>query len=305
MADINISFIISLMIIGLGYISKKTKIVKESDGEGIARIIFNFTLPALVLTAFSNVKIDVSLLLLPVINILFALFMTFIGMFLFKNMNIRDKGMSIMLIAGFNIGLFAYPIIEMIWGNEGLKYFGMFDVGNAFIVFGTNYIIANIYSNSMGEKIDYKKILKKVFTSIPFLTYILALFMAVFQLSLPGILKNMVLIISKANMPLSLILLGIYLTFNLNKENIKKMLKILMIRYGFGIVFGVLMFLIFPFGELFRITLLLGLIMPISLAVIPYSVEFNYDKSFVGTINTFTIIISFLLIWLGTFYITS
>ena len=40
-----------------------------------------------------------------------------------------------MIVPGFNIGLFAYPLVEGIWGQEGIKYFGMFDMGNAFIVF--------------------------------------------------------------------------------------------------------------------------------------------------------------------------
>lgn len=302
MTSINMSFLVSLIIIVLGYFSKKVGLLKKTDGEAISRIIFNFTLPAVVLSAFSKMKIDYSLLLLPFINIVFGLFMTGLAFFLFRNVEYKDKGMSIMLISGFNIGLFAYPIVEMLWGIDGLKHFGMFDIGNAFIVFGTNYLFANIYSsNSYTKKIDYKKVIGRVFKSIPFLSYIIALIIAITHFSLPNIFNDLINIIAKANMPLSLILLGVFLSFNFDKEKIMKMTRLLFIRYSIGICIGVLLYIILPFGELFKIALLIGLSLPISVAVIPYSVEFGYDRKFVGTINTLTILISFVLMWIFTF----
>ncbi len=54
--------------------------------------------------------------------------------------------MLTMMIPGFNIGMFAYPLVEGIWGKEGLKYFGMFDVGNAFVIFVLCYMIGSYYS---------------------------------------------------------------------------------------------------------------------------------------------------------------
>ena len=57
---------------------------------------------------------------------------------------------------GFNIRLFAYPLVEAIWGLEGLKYFGMFDMGNSIIVFGVCYIFTSVYS-AEGVGINYDK----------------------------------------------------------------------------------------------------------------------------------------------------
>ncbi|MBN2544146.1 MAG: AEC family transporter [Spirochaetes bacterium] len=300
MTNINLSFLISLIIIALGFTAKKTGIVKETDGEGISRIVFNFTLPAVVISTFGNIKIDYSILFLPLICVLYGLLMTFLALFVFRKMQKKEKGTLVMLSAAFNIGLFAYPLVEMIWGQEGLKHFGMFDMGNAFIVFGSNFIIASIFAQ--GEaKIDFKKLVLKVLSSIPFLAYIMSLTLAILQVPIPAFFLDITKVIAKANMPLCLLLLGIYLSFDFDKSTLKKMISVILMRYSIGIITGIIMFFFMPFDPLFKITLLLGFSLPVSLAVLPYSVEFGYDSKFIGTVSNATIIISFILMWTAVF----
>jgi hypothetical protein len=296
MNTINSQFAMSLSIILLGYFLKKMGILKESDGEVISRLIFNVTLPAIVINVFSTMYIDKTLLLIPVICLVFGLMMTVVGLIVFKGESRRQKGMLTMMVPSFNIGLFAYPLVESIWGTEGLRYFGMFDMGNAFIVFAVCYIIASIYSSNEGE-ICYKNILSKVLKSIPFLTYIVTLTINLLGLSIPKPIIEMTGIISKANMPLALLVLGLYLSFSFKKEYLKNMAKIIALRYIIGLGVGILLYTFVPLDPMFKKTMLIGFILPISLTVIPYSVEFGYDTRFVGTVNNLTIIISFLLMW--------
>ena len=49
MGGFNEQFLISIVIIMLGYLLKRVKLVKEQDGEAVARIIFNLTLPCLII----------------------------------------------------------------------------------------------------------------------------------------------------------------------------------------------------------------------------------------------------------------
>jgi predicted permease len=296
MNTINSQFAMSLSIILLGYFLKKMGILKESDGEVISRLIFNVTLPAIVITVFSTMYIDKTLLLIPIICFVFGLMMTVVGLIVFKGESRRQKGMLTMMVPSFNIGLFAYPLVESIWGTEGLRYFGMFDMGNAFIVFAVCYIIASIYSGNEGE-INYKNILSKVLKSIPFLTYIITLTINLLGLSIPKPIIEMTGILSKANMPLALLVLGLYLSFSFKKEYLKNMAKIIALRYIIGLGVGILLYIFVPLDPMFKKTMLIGFILPISLTVIPYSVEFGYDTRFVGTVNNLTIIISFLLMW--------
>ncbi len=296
MNTINSQFAISLSIILLGYFLKKMGVLKESDGEVISRLIFNVTLPSIVINVFSTMSIDKNLLLVPIISLVYGLIMAIVALIVFKGESRRKKGMLTMLVPSFNIGLFAYPLVESIWGKGGLKYFGMFDMGNSFIVFAVCYIIASIYSSSEGE-ICYKNIFSKTLHSIPFLTYIITLTINLLGLSIPKPIIEITEILSKANMPLALLVLGLYLSFSFKKAYLKNMAKIIALRYMIGLGVGILLYNLVPIDPMFKITMLIGFILPISFTVIPYSVEFGYDTRFVGTINNFTIIISFLLMW--------
>jgi len=62
-----------------------------------------------------------------------------IGFLIFKKEAPEYRGILTMGSSGYNLGLFAYPLIEGIWGWQGLTYAIMFDLGNSFINFIVNY----------------------------------------------------------------------------------------------------------------------------------------------------------------------
>lgn len=296
LTNVNSQFLLSLLIISLGYFAKRLNLVKEQDGEGISRVIFNFTLPSLVISTFSTIKVDPTLILLPFINIVYCVLAALAALFIFRKESRKNKGALSMTSAGFNIGLFAYPLVESLWGVEGLKYFGMFDMGNALIVFGLCFFLASYYSSNEG-KVDFKEMLKRVTRSVPLLAYMLTLILNISGLSYPKVVIDISKILSRANMPLSLLVLGIYLSFTFEKSYWTSMLKVLLLRYGAGLIIGTVLYFLLPFEPLFRNAVLIGMVLPISMTVIPYSVQFNYDHKFVGTLTNFTIIISFILVW--------
>ncbi|MCH3965119.1 MAG: AEC family transporter [Clostridium sp.] len=296
MENVNNQFILFLLIIGLGYIFKRLNIIKESDGDGVSRIIFNITLPALIISTFNTMKLDISLIFLAVISLLFGILMCIIAIPVFKNEGKKSRGAFSMMLPGFNVGLFAYPVVEALWGYSGLKYFGMFDMGNSITMFVTCYIIANCFSAN-DKPVNIRITARKLLTSIPLMCYAITLIINICGLHYPEPVVNICKILEKGNMPLSLLLLGICLNFNIDKTYRKNILKVLSIRYICGLAIGILFFTILPFDKLFKYTVLIGLTLPVGMAVIPYAVEFNYDKRLVGTVCNISLILSFILIW--------
>lgn len=297
MNNINSQFLMSMLIIILGYICKRLKVVKQQDGEALARIVINITLPCLIVTTFSTLKIDPSLVKLTLINIVYGISITAIGLYVFRKKKRKAKGVLLMLLPTFNIGLFAYPLVQVIWGHEGVKYFGMFDVGNSLIIFGLCYIIASYFSGE-SENIDIKEIICKIFKSIPLDTYIIAVFINVLGLHFPKMFIDFCSSISKANMPMSLLLLGIYLSFKFDLSHFKDIASVLALRYIIGFTVGILFFIFSPFDKMSKYTLLIGFILPIASATIPFSIEFNYDQKLIGVLSNITILISFILVWI-------
>src|SRR5690625_6526099 len=119
-SSFNEQFIYAIVIIAIGYILKHFNIIKESDGEGLSRIIFNLTLPALIIVSFSDIHMETSLFLLVVIGFFYGLLMAILGLFIFRKESNYVKGMLVMWVLDFYIGLFVYPLVEGFWGLGGI-----------------------------------------------------------------------------------------------------------------------------------------------------------------------------------------
>ena len=302
MTDVNYIFLLSLTIITIGYILKKLNIISEKNGETIAKIVFNVTLPALILSVVSSIEITPSLGLITLISILYCIPIIILALFLFKKSPREIKGLTLMAVIGFNVGHFAYPLIQGIWSDEGLKYIAMFDIGNAIVVFVIVYILGLIFSpkNDFHDKKELVKIiLKKLLKSAPLMSYFIAIIINLFNVILPLFIVDLLDVLSRANMALTLLLLGIFLNFKFERTQWKNILKVVIIRYSFGLLVGLLLFFTLPFELLYRGILAIALILPIGLAIIPFAVEFDYtEKRFAGTLANLTIIISFILVWI-------
>ena len=103
------TFIMIIALILTGYLMKRLNYIKEAEGGVIAKLIFNLTLPSLVIVTLSSVKIEPSLMLLPVIMVIYIVIAKLIVIILFLKYNNQIRGSVGMMAAAFNIGLFAYP----------------------------------------------------------------------------------------------------------------------------------------------------------------------------------------------------
>src|SRR5699024_10737457 len=133
-----------------------------------------------------------------------------LGLFTLRKKDRQTKSMLTMLIPGFNIGFLAYPLVEGMWGQAGIKYFGMFDVGNATVVFGVMVLCGSLYASD-DANLTWGTIAKNLFGSLPLLTYIIVCSVVFMDISIPPFIVDVAQVISPANMPLSFLLLGIYL----------------------------------------------------------------------------------------------
>jgi predicted permease len=299
-ANTNITLLTSLIIILIGYFIKKYQIIQETEGKVLSKVVLYVTFPALIFDTVSELPIRYSLVLLPFIPMAFCLLLFGICYVMFRNQPAQIKGVLFMAATGFNIGLFAYPIIEAIWGKEGLQYIAMFDIGNAFVVLGLSYSLGSIFSpqrTGSGNAIDIKYMLKKLTRSVPLITYIAALLFNILGISFPLLVTNVISSVARANMAMVLLLLGIYLNFRLDKAYSKQLYAIIFIKFSLALLTGIGLFYFLPFDKLYRTIVLIGLVLPVGLTVIPFSDEFGYNTRFAGAIANYSILISFVLMW--------
>jgi malate permease and related proteins len=296
MNQANNVFLITLALVGFGYLLKRFDFLSEKDGKVLSKFLMHTTFPALMVVSMARMKLDSSLLVLPLLSVFLGSICLLMAWFVFKKYPNNVRGLLTMSVAGMNTGLFAYPIMEGIWGRDALVYAIMFDIGNTVLVFGLVYTMGSYFASQGAGSVDVKILLKKISRLPPLQGMAIGLIINVLSIQLPTIAFDFLDILAKANKPIVLLLLGIYLNFTLDKQQIWGMAKVLGIRYGYGLVAVVLLrFLMPPSVE--QSILIVCCILPIALSLLPFSDELNYDSRTAGLLVNATLLISFGLMW--------
>ena len=297
MLQANTVLFITLSLIFLGYLLKRLDIVSENDGTVLSKVLMHTTFPALMFLSMLRIHLETHLFLIPIISVALGCLMILIAWFWFSDMPNKIRGVLTMSVGSFNSGLFGFPVVEGIWGREGLVYAIMFDIGVTLTVFCMVYIIGAYFATKGEGKVEIKIILKKIARLIPFQAAIIGLTMNALGFQLPTIITDFLEILAKANKPLVLLLMGIYLNFSFEKSQLLFISKALLIRYSCGLIVAALFYFILS-PSLFRNIMMICVILPVGLTLIPFSDEFNFDTKIAGALVNISLLISFILLWL-------
>lgn len=300
MNQTNTVFITALSIILLGYFLKKKNIITEEEGKTITKLLMHTTFPALMFITFLRIHFEWNLLLLPLLSFLFSLITMANAIYFFKELPRKMKAILIMGSGGFNLGLFAYPLIEGIWGQAGMVYAAMFDFGNSFAVFGLVYGTGVFMSDKNQEvsiAVNAKQAFLKIITLLPFQAILIGVFFNLTAIPLPQILLDILEVLAKGNKVVVLLIMGIYMNFFMTKELFQKVAKVLAIRYFWGFLIGFLCFYLLPVEQLYRNVLLIVIIIPVGMTIIPFSNELGYDTEVAGMLVNVSMLISFAMMW--------
>jgi malate permease and related proteins len=294
MNQANNAFLITFSLVVFGYAIKKGGFFTEKEGRILSKFIMHTTFPTIVLLLFMRLRIEAHLFLLPLMSLLFGGTLLTIAWYVFRTYANVLRGVLIMGAGGLNTVMFALPIIEGIWGRDALPYLIMFDMGNTLVAFALIYPIGSYFS-ALGEP-NLKFVLKKIIRLPPLQGMFIGLVINILHIPIPTIATDALEIIAKANKPLVLILMGIYLNFVFEKQQFRDVSKVLMIRYTIGLsVVGLLYTFMSPCIE--RSVLIVLVVAPVGLTVLPFSDEFQYDTRIAGLMVNLSMIISFVLMW--------
>lgn len=291
-------FVMIILLIALGYFLKRINYLKATDSQVLSTLVLNVTLPSLVIVNLNSADLNMSFSILPIMMIVYGIVAKIIVIWFFRKYSNQMRGSVGMMTGSMNIGLFAYPLVNAIWLEKGMVYFGMADIGGAMIMFGLTYFVGSYFSEGE-DQFNFKFLGKKLIQSVPLVTYIVmfTLNMSNIHIWKPAI--DFFSILSKANMPLSMILLGVMLSFSIDREYLPVTIKYLCLHYGLAIVAGTLVHFFLPVSDpMIKTTLLITWLLPVGVAIIPYSIQFKYKTlPFVGMVTNLTIIISIVILY--------
>lgn len=292
-----------ILIILIGYFLKQVGIFQKSDFKIISKIVIYLTLPCSIINNFSSLDFDSSLLILILLGFLFTTTLTFIGLLISKNKNLKEKQFNMVNLSGYNIGCFTIPFAQSFLGPLSVVAICLFDTGNSVMVTGGNYIWAKTVAGDSGEENIFKYIFKMLIKSPPLVCYVVLVILQLLNLSLPSTFLNVTNIIGSSNTFMAMFMIGIGFELNLKKDQIKQVGKILSLRFCLSFFFALLVYFFIPFNAEVKFAIILALFSPIGTLATAFTEKLDGDVGLSSATNSLSILVSlfFMTILLGLY----
>lgn len=284
-----------IMIIVTGYGLKRKGFFHAKDFYLISKIVIRITLPAAIVSNFSQISMDSALLWVIPIGIGANIVMVGIGYLINARRPKSEKVFDMVNLSGYNIGNFTLPFVQSFLGPVGFAATSLFDAGNAVMCTGVTYTLASIVKGDSG-KISLSAILKRLFSSIPFDAYIIMTALAILRIPLPQVILDYAETVGKANAFLALLMLGIGFEVHMNREKINRIIKIIVIRYSMALLFALAAYFLLPLPTEVRQALAIVAFGPISSVSPAFTGTLGGDVELSSAVNSLSIVMSILLI---------
>ncbi|MBP2627063.1 MAG: transporter [Firmicutes bacterium] len=277
-------------IIILGYMLKRIGLFMPNDYKIISKIVMNLTLPAAVITGFANFQMDISLIYVVLLGFLCNVVMVSLGFWAGAN-NDDTKAFYMLNFSGYNIGCFTLPFVQNFLGPFGVVATCMFDSGNSIMCTGGTYAAAASVVG-VGEKGHGIRLIKTLFSSVPFTTYMVVLLLSLLGIHLPAAVSNLASVIAGANSFLAMLMIGMMIKIDLEPRYLKQAAFILSIRYLLAAIFAVIFYFYTPFTLEVRQVLALVIFAPISALVPVFTEKFKGNTALASFTNSISIVLS-------------
>ena len=191
----------------IGIVLKKSKIIPENFHTSLNAFVINISLSAFSLYYISKIELNSSVIY-PVLVVwigIFAAILFFAGLgkiFGWKSSLIG----ALIMCAGFgNTSFVGIPLIQAMYGEEGLKTVMLVDQPGFVALSTVGILVANFYS---GSKDSLLKHLSKILKFQPFIAFVIALLLNIFSIEIPKDFDEVLMKLGATTVPLALVSVG-------------------------------------------------------------------------------------------------
>lgn len=278
-------------IIAAGYIMGHNGKLGATPGTFLSKIVFTITLPCAVVHAFGAAEFSYGLLLLVPLGFTCAFGAYLVTLAITCRSKRGARVFYLLNSCGFNIGCFALPFVQAVFSPTMAVATCLFDAGNAFMMTGGSYALTGLLAGA--GRIDHpaRFIAKRLFSSLPFDTYLLIIVLAVLNVHLPDGLVMFTEPIANANSFLAMFMLGTMMSFSLSGEKLAQVARLLGLRFLFSVALTCMIWLALPVDAVLKAVLTLLVWGPASALAPMYTQLSGGDCGLAGFANAATIIL--------------
>ena len=191
----------------IGIVLNKSKIIPDNFHTSLNAFVINISLSAFSLYYISKIELNSSVIY-PVLVVwigIFAAILFFAGLgkiFGWKSSLIG----ALIMCAGFgNTSFVGIPLIQAMYGEEGLKTVMLVDQPGFVALSTVGILVANFYS---GSKDSLLKHLSKILKFPPFIAFVVALLLNIFSIEIPKDFDEVLMKLGATTVPLALVSVG-------------------------------------------------------------------------------------------------
>jgi len=245
-----------VLVIGLGLLLQK-KIAKQ-DLKGVKTIILSVALPAVIFVALLKIKLESSLLIFPLLALVFNLVMFLASKYVLSASLPKEEGAKkrtlMMLLPSLAPGLSCFPFIVVYLGDDSLALAALADVGNKIFVLIMLYMLAMhwyhlrslkaIKTSSKSKLRDLGLALLKEPINMVIIVGLALLAFGLNLESLPVFLQHTIGDLKMIMTPLILLFIG--MAVRINSGEFSTILSLLARRAGITFVLSAIFVFLFP-----------------------------------------------------------
>ncbi len=288
----NLSSLATIFLIIIpGVIVGKLKLLTEEQTEGLSFVVVNITFPCLLIDALqveftTQAIIDTGVII--AIWIAVFIFAVIMAVLIRKIPKVRkDQSYLIAFMICFaNTGFMGMPIVNAIYGKEGLFYTGLIEFANDILMFtvGIMFIQASAaeFRKSSESHGKYKMNLRGLLTP-GFIGLMTGIILFLLGIDLPGFTGGAVTTVGSATTPLSMFVIGLLLSRMTVKEILGDyvMYIVSFIKLVALPLLGLMFFLVTQ-GELTLMAkvVIIELAMPAAMCTSIFAVQYKADAAY-------------------------
>lgn len=304
MSDSNITtaVIANLALIALGYLVKKVGLFTREDGRLVNRLVLYLTLPAVTVLALNRAPLSWHLALPPAALLIATLLVCLGGIPVTRYMALdrADRGTFLVSLCGLMLAM-AYPFFEIGYGEEGVRAVAVCDIGNAVVVFAFAYALSFHYARS--GRPNLKQIIVKIASFPPLYATLVGLALNLGRVKIGGLAEGLLALVARANSPLMLIGLGLYLELDISLREARVLVAYALYKYWAGLVVGGMLMWLLPVQGALAAAVFLTPLMPSAMSTLLYAAEQELNPRLAAMLVSSSMLISLGIVTVGMIWL--
>lgn len=192
------------LIMAIGYVANKLKVLTIEPSKMLSKIVMKITLPCLILSSVMGNDItltnsEVGVFVLASLSVYALGFFLSIFVPFLLHVPKTDSGLYRFMTVFANVGFMGFPIVYSIFGPSAAFYVALFNIPFSFLVFSVGIILVA----GKGEKID-----PRLFINPTFIAAAISVLIFTLKISMPAVIVNTTELVGQITTPAAMLIIG-------------------------------------------------------------------------------------------------